>query len=179
MAMMKGRTERRSNGGAMEPTRQDMMRESDETGGMMRPLRTLQNQINRVFEDFFEDSPLRRGGALMEVQRFQPRLDMSETADAIKITADVPGMSEKDIDITLSDRSLMISGERSEEHEDEGENYMRRERSYGMFRRQIPLPEHIDRDKIEADFKNGVLSIHVPKTEEAKRQWRKIKVKSK
>lgn len=178
MNMLRRWTGRRSNGSGE-------MRRSDEeemTEMMTRPFVSLQRQINRVFDDFFDDFPMmgRRevGGKSMEMSRFQPRIDVSETSEAFKITADVPGMTENDIELTVSDDSLMISGERSETSEEEGESIYRRERSYGMFRRRIPLPDNIERDNISASFSNGVLKIEVPKTEEARSNWRKIEVKS-
>lgn len=179
MNMLRRWTERKTNGGGIQ-RRQEL----DEEGGMerlFRPMMNLQSQINEVFEDFFEDFPMRSEGPMevaKKLRRFQPRVDVSESADAIMITADVPGMVEDDIDITLSDDTLTISGERSESREKEDEDYFHRERSYGMFSRRIPLPTYIERDEISAKFKNGVLKIEVPKSEEGRKHWRKIEVKS-
>lgn len=185
---------RRSNGSGREMTRRGMEDEEEQFGELMsRPFVGLQRQINRVFDEFFddlyEDFPLTRpemgrrmmgsgGRGTLGMSRFSPHLDLSETGESFKITVDVPGMSEDDIEITVSDNTLMLSGDRSMEREKEDENYYRRERSYGMFRRRIPLPENIERDKISATFKNGVLTIDVPKNEEAQKNWRKIEVKS-
>ncbi len=188
MNMLRRWTGRRSNGGMMESSRQEM-EEPGEMGEMTRSFMNLQNQINRVFENFFDDFPMpmsmsmptsmgRRGSSMMGMQRFRPRMDLSETADAFKITADVPGMTEDDIDITVSDDTLTVHGERTEDVEEDETNFFRRERSYGMFHRRLPLPGEIERDQISANFKNGVLSIELPKSEEAKRHWRKIEVKS-
>lgn len=191
MSMLRRWTGRRSNGGMMESSRHEMEGQ-EEMGEMARPLMNLQERINDVFDDFFNGFPMPmsmsmgRGGSsmggvgssMMRMGRFQPRMDLSETAEAFKITADVPGMSEKDIDITVSDDALTVHGERSEKREEDDENYYRRERSYGMFHRRLPMPGDIERDKISANFKNGVLTIELPKSEEAKRHWRKIEVKS-
>lgn len=169
----------RNNGGSMERSRDD--EERREMMELSRPLLNLRERIDRMFDDFFDDFPMpsRRMGSTMWAERtFQPRMDLSETANAFKITADVPGMSEDDIDITVSDNNLIINGERSEESEETEQNFVRRERAYGMFHRQIPLPGNIERDKINAKFKNGVLTVELPKDEEAKSQWRKIEVKS-
>lgn len=184
MNMLRRWTGRRANGGAMESTRRSMEEGEEFEEMMTRPFLSLQRQINRAFDSFFNDFPMGRGerGSLgmmgPRTMRFEPQLDLVETAQAFKITADVPGMTEDDIEITVSDNSLAISGERSEETEKEGESYYHRERNYGMFRRRIPLPESIERDDISATFKNGVLTIEVPKTEEARSNWRKIEVKS-
>ena len=154
------------------------MQEGSEVGEMMRPMMNLQQRINRVFEDFFEGGPMESVGSLMSGGSMQPRMDLSETAEAFHITADVPGMTEDDIEITVSDNNLAISGERSEEYEEDEENFFRRERTYGMFHRRVPLPQNVERDDINATFKNGVLRIEMPKSEEAKGNWRKVEVQS-
>lgn len=183
MNMMRRRMGRRGrNGGSLE-RRSDEMGEMEDGREMMmfRPFMSLQEQINQVFESFFDDMPLGRGRGGMGygrgMMRFQPQIDVNETAEALEIIADVPGMSEKDIEINVTDEMMTISGERSHESEKEDKDHLHRERSYGMFMRRIPLPAHIERDKISAKFKDGVLKIHVPKNEEAKQQWRKIEVK--
>lgn len=172
-----------TNGRGNSPSRQQR-NERGEHGDMMpvsRPLMNLQQQVNRVFEEFFGESPMSRfesSMGMMGPRRFHPRMDLSETAEEFRLTADVPGMDENDIEITVSDDALSISGERSEMEESEDVDYFRQERSYGMFHRRMPLPNNIDRDNINARFKNGVLTVHMPKTEEARSQWRKVEVQS-
>ncbi len=179
MTMLSRWRGRSSNGGSREMRRREMDEPSEMLAEMTRPLMKMQRELNRVFDDFFEGgSMMRRPSMLTDTMPFEPRMDLSETADEFKITADVPGMSEDDIDITVSDDTLIINGERSESTEEEEENYFRRERSYGMFHRRVPLPDNVERDNIDAIFKNGVLTINVPKTEEARSNWRKIEVKS-
>ena len=162
-----------SNGGSREMSER---RGSQEMGEWMRPMMNLQQRINDVFEDFFEGMPSRRGEPMFGMGQM-PRLDLSETGEEFRITADVPGMTEDDIELTVSDNHLAISGERSHEETAHEEDFVRRERSYGMFHRRVPLPDGIDRDNISATFNNGVLKIEIPKTEEAKSNWRQIEVK--
>lgn len=193
MDMMERRMGRRGrNGGSMEQSSSE--RGDGDEMTLFRPFMSLQEQINRVFENFFEDMPMGSGmmsmgpmGRLGRMGRmglfrqggmgFEPRIDVNETANALEIVADVPGMSEKDIEITVTDEMMTISGERSYESEKEEKDSLHRERSYGYFMRRIPLPSHIERDKISAKFKDGVLKVQVPKNAEAKKQWRKIEVK--
>lgn len=150
-----------------------------EDGGS--PFWLLQQEMNRLFDDFFlgwgpgELSPFRaleeRAGA------FAPQMDVTEDDKEICVTVELPGMDEKDIDISISSDVLTIRGEKKSEKEDKGKNYYRMERSYGAFHRAIPLPAEVDQDKIEASFKKGVLTVTLPKTAEAQREAKKITVK--
>ena len=101
-----------------------------------------------------------------------------ETDDAVQITAELPGMSENDIDISLSDGVLTLKGEKKDEKEVEDKGYYLSERRFGFFQRSFRLPEGIDEDRIEASFDKGVLKITLPKTQEATKQAKKISVKS-
>ena len=94
------------------------------------------------------------------------------------VTAELPGMEEKDIKLTLENESLIISGEKKNDLEEKGKSFHRVERSYGSFQRVIPLVGEIQQDKVEAKFKNGVLNITLPKTPAAARQTHKIEIKS-
>jgi HSP20 family protein len=141
---------------------------------------TLQREMNRMFDDFFSGmdiSPFR----MMEepMSRFAPSIDIKETSGKIKITAELPGMDEKDISVSLQDDCLLISGERKEEKKDEGEEYYHRELSYGSFRRMIPLTAQVDADKVEAKFSKGVLKIILPKIAGAESdKIKKIEIRS-
>jgi HSP20 family protein len=102
---------------------------------------------------------------------------MTEREKEIEVTAELPGMSEEDIDITLARDVLTIKGEKKQETEDKGNNYYRMERSYGKFSRVIPLPDGVvDNENVDATFKNGVLTITLPKLEEAQQVSRRITV---
>jgi HSP20 family protein len=108
---------------------------------------------------------------------FSPDFEVKETKDAFAFTADMPGVSEKDLQIQLSENRLSISGKRESEKAEQGETYYTNERNYGSFMRSFTLPEGIDADKVRAELKNGVLSVTVPKRPEA--QPKKINVSSK
>ena len=106
-----------------------------------------------------------------------PRVDVKETEEAVEVEAELPGIDAKNVDVTLHDHCLRITGEKKQEKEEKDENgYRVTERSYGRFERHIALPENVDEEKIGADYKDGVLHITVPKTEVAKPK--KIEVKS-
>ena len=130
--------------------------------------------VNRLFDDFFNEfsfalRPSNGAG-------FNPSIDISETDNEIKIAAELPGLAENDVEVSLTDNVLTISGEKKAEEKDEGENYYRVERSYGSFARSITLSHEVEADKIEATFKNGVLTVILPKAPEA--QTKKIAVKA-
>lgn len=138
----------------------------------------VRREMNRLFDDFFSDlerSPIERE----PLGTFAPSLNLSETDEALEATLELPGMSEEDIDVTLTQDALTIKGEKKEEQEEEGKNYFRRERSYGYFRRTIPLPPGaVDQDKVDATFNKGVLKITLPKLPEAQSTMKRITVKS-
>jgi len=113
--------------------------------------------------------PETRGG-------YSPRIDINETADSINVSAEMPGMSQDDIDVSVHDGILTISGEKKVQDGGKVLNYHHTERSYGCFSRDISLPGAVDIDKVEAAYKNGVLSVRVPKTQEALEESRKIPV---
>jgi HSP20 family protein len=143
------------------------------------PMQLFQNEINRMFDDFFRDpfAPLtfREPGLGGE---FTPRVDVVESDKDFKVTAELPGMEPKDIQINLEKDTLTLSGEKKSEHEEKQKGYHRIERSYGTFQRVIPLTTEIDEEKVDAQFKNGVLTITLPKTPAAVKTAKKIEVKA-
>lgn len=133
-------------------------------------------EMDRLFERFLNLSPAVMSGGSMQ-QDFSPVLDVHETEKEFRINLEVPGMSEKDIDISMSRDVLTISGEKKEEKEENAKGIYRVERRYGTFSRSIPLPDNcVDSEKVEATFKNGVLSIKLPKVTEYKDSVRKIPI---
>ncbi len=137
----------------------------------------LHNQMDRLFTDLF-GTAIRTVTGDESAQRWNPRLNISETAKDYRITVELPGVDEKDVDLDLTDGLLRIKGTRRNETEEDGQNFHRIESFYGEFDRSVQFPETIDEDKIEASFKNGILNIIVPKTEPAKPAARKIAIKS-
>jgi len=130
-----------------------------------RTLRDLQREVDSIFDQFFG-----RGGDDETSTVWAPRTDLSETDDAFRIRLDVPGMTKDDITINLQNNTLTVSGERTTERKDEGEEYVRVERAFGNFHRTFTLPNAVDADKVEAAYDDGVLTINVPKTTESTRR---------
>jgi len=140
----------------------------------IREMMGLSDRLNRMFEEmsgFNPDTEL--------TGSWSPAVDASESETAIEIKADLPGMTEKDIDVTVENNTLTIKGERKFENEDKRENYHRIERQYGSFYRSFQLPNTVDVTKINADFKNGILELALPKREETKPKKISINVKPK
>jgi len=107
-----------------------------------------------------------------------PAVDVSETDKAFEITVELPGMDEKNVEVKVSNSILTIKGEKQEEKEEKKKDYYRRERSFGSFERSFQVPEGVDADKIEANFKKGVLAVMLPKNPEAQKAEKKIAVKA-
>ncbi len=141
------------------------------------PFLSLHRQIDRLFEDMYRsfDWPV---GRFFGGNGVVPSVDVRETDDGLTVTAELPGVDEKDIELELTDDALVIRGEKKAEMEDKGGGYFMVERSYGSFLRRIPLPFEIDEDKVDAKFAKGVLTIHLPKSAKAKEKVHKIKVKA-
>jgi HSP20 family protein len=134
----------------------------------VRELNTIQSEMNRLFNTFFEASSPGNGGAVGPTRRWIPAMDLVETNDAFVLRADLPGLSESDLNIELEDNALTISGERKAEHEERKEGYYRVERASGRFSRSLTLPEGVDPEAVQARFDKGVLEIRVPKPEQRK-----------
>ena len=128
-----------------------------------RDLDSLQGDMNRLFDRFFDGG--RNGRA---ARRWIPAMDLVETDDHLVLRADLPGMSEKDVNIEIKDGVLTISGERKAEHEEKGEGFHRVERASGRFSRSLSLPDGVDPKEVDANFNDGVLEVRVPKPEERK-----------
>lgn len=139
-----------------------------------RGYRDIQDEINRLFNYAIGGVPAESGGIFDG--GWAPAVNVLEDKDNVVVTADLPGMTEKDIDVTLLGDSLTIKGEKKHEEKKEEGNYHMFERSYGTFQRTISLPTSVQHDKAKASFKNGVLEIKVPKTEEAKPKQIKVDV---
>jgi HSP20 family protein len=134
-----------------------------------RELGTLQNEMNRLFSTFFDAPTTSPGtGASPNLRRWMPAMDLLETEHDFVLRADLPGLSENDVNIELEDNVLTLSGERKAEHEARKDGYYRVERAWGAFSRSLTLPEGVDPNAVQASFDRGVLEIHIPKPEQRK-----------
>jgi len=144
---------------------------------VMHPMEMLHRDVERVFEDFWRDFDV---GLLGRFDRpfgtMMPKMDLMEDEDVFRMTFELPGMGEKDVEVELKDNVLTIKGEKKLEKEEKEETYAYSERSFGSFYRSIPLGADVLSDKIEATFDKGVLTIVLPKSPEAKLASRKIPV---
>jgi HSP20 family protein len=134
----------------------------------VRELTSIQNEMNRLFNTFFDTPTTGNGGNGTSVRRWIPAMDLVETDEHFVLKADLPGLTEADVNVEVEDSVLTISGERTAEHEDKREGYVRVERAFGTFRRSLTLPEGINPDAVQASFENGVLEVRIPKPEERK-----------
>lgn len=140
------------------------------------PFSLFRQEMNTLFDNFFRGFELEpfRG----RFGTFSPSIDVKESDKDISVTAELPGLDDKDIDVSLSRDSLTIKGEKKEEKEEKGKDYYRMERSFGSFSRTIPLPAEVNVDKVKAEFKKGLLTVTLPKTEKALKEKKKITVKA-
>jgi len=150
-----------------------------------RPLHTLREQIDRLMDEFdrgffpsrwFESTPFAKFTS--EIGAIIPAVDVVDEEKAYRVTVELPGLSDKDIEVTKDGDLLTIKGEKKEEHEEKEKGYFLSERSYGSFQRSLRLPDGIDDAKIEAKFENGVLTVVLPKTPEAVSKPKKIAIKA-
>jgi HSP20 family protein len=138
-----------------------------------RGMTTLQQEVNRLFEN-----TLGGGKSGASLTTWAPAVDIHETEDALVVTADLPGMKESDLDVRIENNTLTIGGERKFESEVKEENYLRVERTYGSFTRSFSLPNAVKTEGIEASYKDGVLTVKLPKREESKPRQVKVNVQS-
>jgi HSP20 family protein len=140
------------------------------------PIETLHEEMEDLFNRFFWGTEIEPRIETEIGRRFVPSVNVSEDDKEILVTADVPGLEEKDLDVTITRDSLTIKGEKKEENEEKGKNFYRMERNYGSFTRVIPLTSEVDEGKAKAKFKNGVLKITLPKSPKAQTAAKKIEV---
>jgi HSP20 family protein len=139
---------------------------------------TFQRDLDRMFEDLWQNFDLPAFGRFeRERSMITPRLDLHETENEIVVTAELPGMEEKDVEVVLGDNVLTIKGEKKAEHEEKEKGYAYSERSYGSFERRIPIDTEIVSDKVDAAFKSGVLTVTLPKKPEARKHFKRVPVR--
>ncbi|MDH2341215.1 Hsp20/alpha crystallin family protein [Bradyrhizobium sp. SSUT18] len=146
-----------------------------------RPFESFRRDVDRMFDDFmsgFGRFPSRLFAREELPFMTSPPVDVVETADAFQITAELPGMDEKDVEVKCTDSTLTIKGEKKTEKEEKRTDYYVSERRFGSFQRAFRIPETVDAGKIDAAFKHGVLTLTLPKTVEAQKRERKIEVRN-
>ncbi len=138
------------------------------------PFHAFHRDIDRMFEDFSRSWRLPTLGERETL--LAPAIDVSETDDTIEVSAELPGIDEKDVDVEVADNVLTIKGEKKSEKEEKKKDYHLIERSCGSFQRSVPLPYEVDANKITAKFTKGVLTVTMPKPTQAKEKFKKVKV---
>ncbi len=166
------------------PTRHDSA-PAERGVGEWAPLANLRREIDRLFEDFgfgggrvlgrsmFDIEPFWRGGLSFGKT---PAVDVVEKDKEYEITAELPGLDEKNVEVKFADGFLTIKGEKREEKEEKKKDYYLSERRFGAFQRSFQVPDSVDPDKIAASFKNGVLTVTLPKSPEAQKKEKKIAI---
>ena len=138
----------------------------------------LHEQVDRLFEEFTNGSSWPSPTRLDWDNDMAPATDLSETEKFVEVAIDLPGVEEKDIDVTLSENILTVRASRQSEAEDKTKDYHRIERSYGSYQRRIPMPCQVLGDDVQASFKKGVLKITLAKAPEARNAQKKIEIRS-
>jgi HSP20 family protein len=136
-----------------------------------REIDTLQREMNRLFDDVFLDAPRRNG-----LSGFVPSAELEETEEGYNLKLELPGMNKDDLDIQVTAEAVSISGERKSERKSEEDGVTRSEFRYGSFKRVVPLPGRIDNVNVSAEYKDGILSLNLPKAEEEKNKVVKVSV---
>lgn len=145
-----------------------------ESNKSTNPFTSFHHEMNDFFDRFVKELfPEKNQG------QFMPRIELKDAGTRFQICAELPGMKESDIDISLKDRTLIIQGEKKNEQKQEGKGYFRSEISYGSFYRAIPLPGDIDQDKVHATYQDGILRIDIEKQTDAEGNVKKISIGTK
>ncbi len=146
--------------------------------GEVDTFHSFQREMNRLFDDFLADLPaLRWSGLDLGAMPFSPKVDVSENEKEVIVSADLPGMDEKEISVDMDENTLTIRGERKKEQE-EGRNWYTREQAYGSFLRTISIPCDTESEKAKACFKKGVLTVKIPKKDSAQVKRKTIQIES-
>ena len=172
------------------PVKQEKIEKPSSKLQAYQPFESLRDEIDRLFDDFgrgpwqpfrrslFPAAPLFRSQLKLPAMPAMPAVDVVESEKTYEITAELPGMDEKNIEVKVADGVLTIKGEKREEKEEKQKDYYLQERSFGSFERSFEVPETVETDKIEASFRKGVLTLTLPKKAEAQKAAKKIEVKA-
>lgn len=155
------------------------LRKNRKNGNSQDPLATMDRLHRSLFDDFFGDFAIEPFGAFNNAQgAFVPKVNLTEDENNVYVSAELPGLEEKDIELSLTDNQLTIKGEKKQHHEEKETNYYRQESAYGSFQRIIGLPSEVNADKSEAKFANGLLEIKLPRLKPEVTKAKKINIKS-
>ncbi len=143
----------------------------------MSEMERMMEEFDRTFDRMFGRPIMRRGRPSFIPEFRTPALDIQNKGDHYLVEAELPGIDKKNISVELKEDRLTLKGEHKEETKEEGENYVRQERGYSSFYREIPLPDDVKEDDVDATLKNGILSIKLPKTEKEEKEGKKIEIK--
>jgi HSP20 family protein len=141
------------------------------------PFTSFRREVDRLFNDLYAPAEGRSFGATASGGELFPSVDVVDTGQAFTVTAELPGLALEDIELDLQDNALTLKGEKKKEYKDDNGARSYIERTYGRFERTIPLAAEIDADRVEAGFKNGVLTVTLPKNEKARDKTRKIEIR--
>jgi HSP20 family protein len=149
------------------------------TTAAWHPFDDLRREVDHLFEDFGRGDWLRPLRPInLEAIFRQPAVDIAEKDKVFEITAELPGLDIKNIEVTLRNGNIVLKGERQDQKEEKSKDYYLQERQYGAFERSFALPEGVDASKVDATFRNGILTITLPKTAEAQKPEQKVAVKA-
>jgi len=141
------------------------------------PLVALRSEMDRLFDTFLREPFGAIDWPLIGQGRWSPTIDIAEADEEVIVRAELPGMDPKDLDVSISGNQLVLSGEKKESTEDKGKDYYHSESRYGSFRRAVRLPDGIDAEHVDAQYANGVLTLHLKKTPSAVPKRIEVKVK--
>ncbi|HIA51477.1 MAG TPA: Hsp20/alpha crystallin family protein [Candidatus Melainabacteria bacterium] len=161
-----------------EEKAKETKKESTAIARREHPFLALQEEMNHLFEEFKGGLPFGRNRWFEPMSEFSAKVDMKDDDKVIVVSAELPGVEMKDIEVKVEDRSLVIKGEKRSEKEEKDKNYYRMERSYGSFYRLLPLPTAVEKSAVEAVYKDGVLKVTLPKSKEAIENGKTIPVKA-
>ena len=136
-----------------------------------REIDSLQKEMNRLFDGFYSDFNNQE-----KALTFSPAAEIHETEDAVNLKLEVPGLSAEDLDVQVTAEAVAIKGERRQESKTENNGMTRSEFRYGLFQRVIPLPTRVQNDQVKAEYKDGILNLHLPKAEEEKNKVVKVNI---